>query len=189
MSSADVEKRYIDLVGTVRSAVKIPLAVKLGPQFSNLANFVPRLKQAGADGVVLFNRFLEPDIDLESLRFSPQLVLSSRHEMRAALRWIAILRDQVSMSLGATGGIHFPEDVIKLLCVGADACLVTSTLLRHGVEYVSEMLRAIQEWLDTREYESVEQLKGSMSYGNCADSGNLERANYMKAIVAYTATI
>jgi dihydroorotate dehydrogenase (fumarate) len=189
LTSAEAEKRYVDLVATVRSAVKIPLAVKLGPQFSNLANFVPRLAQAGANGVVLFNRFLEPDVDLETLRFSPQLVLSSRHEMRAALRWIAILRDQVSMSLGATGGIHFPEDVIKLLCVGADACLVTSTLLRHGVEYVTEMLRAIQEWLDAREYESVEQLKGSMSYGNCADSGNLERANYMKAIVTYTATI
>ncbi len=187
LSSADVEKRYVDLVATVRSAVKIPLAVKLGPQFSNLSNFVPRLAEAGANGVVLFNRFLEPDIDLETLRFSPQLVLSSRHEMRAALRWIAILRDQVSLSLGATGGIHFPDDVIKLLCVGADACLVTSTLLRHGIEYVSEMLRAIQEWLDSHEYESVEQLKGSMSYGNCADSGNLERANYMKAIVAYTA--
>lgn len=187
MTSAELEQRYIDLVAVVRDAVKIPVAVKLGTQFSNLTNFVPRLAQAGADGIVLFNRFLEPDIDLESLRLSPQLVLSSRQEMRAALRWIAILRDQVSMSLGATGGIHYPEDVIKLLLVGADACLVTSTLLRHGHEYVDEMLRTIQEWLDSHEYESVEQLKGSMSYGNCPDAGSLERANYMKAIVSYTA--
>jgi dihydroorotate dehydrogenase (fumarate) len=187
MTSVDVESRYVDLVATVRAAVKVPLAVKLGPQFTSLSNFVPRLVAAGANGVVLFNRFLEPDIDLEALRFSPELVLSSHHEMRAALRWIAILRDQVHASLGATGGIHYPEDVLKLLLAGADACLVTSTLLRHGVEYVKEMLRTIQEWLDANEYESVAQMKGSMSYGNCADAGNLERANYMKAIVAYTA--
>jgi dihydroorotate dehydrogenase (fumarate) len=187
MTSADVEWRYIDLVATVRDAVKIPIAVKIGSQFSNLTNFIPRLVQAGASGVVLFNRFLEPDIDLESLRITPHLVLSHRHELRAPLRWIAILRDQVKISLAATSGIHYPEDVIKLLLVGADVCMMTSTLLRHGVEYVSEMLAAIQNWLDEHEYESVEQLKGSMSYGNCPDAGNLERANYMKAIVSYTA--
>ncbi len=188
MTANDVEQRDLDLVATVHDAVKIPVAVKIGPQFSNLTNFVPRLAKAGANGVVLFNRFLEPDIDLELLRLSPQLALSNRHENRAPLRWIAILRDQVAISLGATSGIHFPEDVIKLLLVGADACLITSTLLRHGMEYASEMLCAVQEWLDEHEYESVEQLKGSMSYGNCPDSGNLERANYMKAIVSYTAS-
>jgi dihydroorotate dehydrogenase (fumarate) len=187
LSSADVEWRYTDLVASVHDVVQIPIAVKLGPQFSNLSNFVPRLAQAGASGVVLFNRFLEPDIDLETLRIMPSLVLSNRHELRAPLRWIAILRDQVSLSLAATSGIHYPEDVIKLLLVGADACMITSTLLRHGIEYVGEMLTAIQKWLDEHEYESVEQLKGSMSYGNCPDSGNLERANYMKAIVSYTA--
>ena len=187
MSSADVEQRYIDLVSTVRGAVRIPLAVKIGAQFSNLTNFVPRLVRAGANGVVLFNRFLEPDIDLEKLQITPQLVLSNRHELRLPLRWIAILRDQVSISLAATSGIHYPEDVIKLLLAGADVCMLTSTLLRHGAEYVSEMLDAIQNWLDAHEYASVEQLKGSMSYGNCPDSGNLERANYMKAIVSYTA--
>jgi dihydroorotate dehydrogenase (fumarate) len=187
MTSADVERRYIELVATVHDAVEIPIAVKIGSQFSNLTNFIPRLAQAGASGVVLFNRFLEPDIDLETLRITPQLVLSNRHELRAPLRWIAILRDQVSISLAATSGIHYPEDVIKLLLVGADACMITSTLLRHGVEYVSEMLNAIQSWLDAKEYESVEQLKGSMSYCNCPDAGNFERANYMKAIVSYTA--
>lgn len=188
MTSADVEWRYLDLVSTVHDAVKIPIAVKIGQQFSNLTNFVPRLGHAGASGVVLFNRFLEPDIDLETLSITPSLVLSNRHELRAPLRWIAILRDQVSLSLAATSGIHYPEDVIKLLLVGADACLIASTLLRHGVEYVGEMLRVIQNWLDEHEYESVEQLKGSMSYGNCPDSGSLERANYMKAIVSYTAS-
>jgi dihydroorotate dehydrogenase (fumarate) len=187
MSAADVEYRYTDLVATVHDAVQIPVAVKIGQQFSNLTNFVPRLAKAGAKGVVLFNRFLEPDVDLETLRITPSLVLSNRHEMRAPLRWIAILRDQVSMSLAATSGIHYPEDVIKLLLVGADVCMITSTLLRHGVEYVGEMIPAIQKWLDEHEYESVEQMKGSMSYGNCPDSGSLERANYMKAIVSYTA--
>lgn len=187
MTSADVEWRYIDLVAMVCDAVKIPVAVKIGSQFTNLTNFIPRLAQAGAKGVVLFNRFLEPDIDLETLRITPQLVLSNRHELRAPLRWIAILRDQISISLAATGGIHYPEDVIKLLLVGADVCMITSTLLRHGVEYVGEMLTAIRKWLDENGYNSMEQLKGSMSYGNCPDSGNLERANYMKAIVSYTA--
>ena len=124
-----MEWRYLDLVATVRHAVQIPVAVKIGSQFTNLTNFVPRLAEAGANGVVMFNRFLEPDIDLETLRITPHLVLSHRHELRAPLRWIAILRDQISISLAATSGIHFPEDVIKLLLVGADVCMVTSTLL------------------------------------------------------------
>jgi dihydroorotate dehydrogenase (fumarate) len=187
MSAIDVECQYTELVATVREVVSIPIAVKLGCQFTNLTNFVPRLAQAGARGVVLFNRFQEPDIDLEKLQTVPSLVLSNRHELRAPLRWIAILRDQVSLSLGATSGIHYPEDVIKLLLVGADACLITSTLLRQGAPYVAEMLNAIQTWLDKHEYESVEQLKGSMSYGNCPNAGQYERANYMKAIVSYTA--
>jgi dihydroorotate dehydrogenase (fumarate) len=187
MSPADVEQRYIDLVATVSDVVTIPVAVKIGAQFTSLANFIPRLAKAGAQGVVLFNRYLEPDIDLDLLQITPRLALSNRNELRLPLRWIAILRDQVSISLGATSGIHYPDDVIKLLLVGADACMVTSTLLRHGVEYVVEMLKALQEWLDAKEYESVEQLQGSMSYGNCPDCGNLERANYMKAIVSYTA--
>jgi dihydroorotate dehydrogenase (fumarate) len=187
LSAADVESQYIDLVATVHDVVTIPIAVKLGAQFTNLTNFIPRLAQAGAKGVVLFNRFLEPDIDLEKLQITPSLVLSYRDELRLPLRWIAILRDQVSLSLAATSGIHYPEDVIKLLLVGADVCMITSTLLRHGVEYVAEMLKAIQLWLDEHGYESVEQLKGIMSYGNCPNSGQYERANYMKAIVSYRA--
>jgi dihydroorotate dehydrogenase (fumarate) len=187
LTAADVELQYIDLVAGVRDVVSIPIAVKIGPQFSSLCNFIPRLAQAGADGVVLFNRFLEPDIDLEILKIIPQLVLSSRHELRSPLRWIAILRDQVEISLAATSGVHFPEDVIKLLLVGADVCMLTSSLLKHGVGYVTELIDHVQNWLDLRGYESVEQMKGSMSYGNSPDAGNFERANYMKAIVSYTA--
>jgi dihydroorotate dehydrogenase (fumarate) len=187
MTSADVESRYIDLVATIRQAVTIPVAVKIGAQFTNLSNFVTQLAQVGVNGVVLFNRYLEPDIDLTSLQITPQLVLSSRHELRLPLRWIAILRDQLSISLAATSGAQYPEDVIKLLLVGADVCMIASALLKHGVGYVSELTREVQNWLDVNDYDSVEQLKGSMSYGNCPDSGQLERANYMKAITSYTA--
>jgi dihydroorotate dehydrogenase (fumarate) len=186
-TSAEVEARYIDLVATVRQSVTVPVAVKIGAQFTNVSNFVSRLAKAGANGVVLFNRYLEPDIDLQSLQVTPQLVLSSRHELRSPLRWIAILRDQLSISLAATSGAHYPEDVIKLLIVGADVCMIASTLLKHGVDYVSELTRELQNWLDLNGYDSVDQLKGCMSYGNCPDSGQLERANYMKAITSYTA--
>ena len=187
VTSAEVEARYIDLVATVRQSVTIPVAVKIGAQFTNVANFVARLAKAGANGVVLFNRYLEPDIDLQSLQITPQLVLSTRHELRLPLRWIAILRDQLAISLAATSGAHYPEDIIKLLIVGADVCMIASSLLKHGVDYVSELTRELQNWLDVNGYESVDQLKGSMSYGNCPDSGQLERANYMKAITSYTA--
>jgi dihydroorotate dehydrogenase (fumarate) len=186
MTSADVERRYTDLVAAVCDVVEIPVAVKIGSQFSNLTNFVPRLAKAGASGVVLFNRYLEPDIDLESLSVVPQLVLSNRHEIRGPIRWIAILRDQVSISLAATSGIHYPEDAIKLLLVGADVCMMTSALLKHGVDYVADFLEQLQNWLDLKGYESIEQLKGSMSYGNSPGCGAFERANYMKAIVSYT---
>jgi dihydroorotate dehydrogenase (fumarate) len=187
MTAADVESQYIELVSIVCDVVSIPTAIKIGSQFTNLTNFVPRLAEAGAKGIVMFNRFLEPDFDLEKMQVSPSLVLSNRHELRLPLRWIAILRDQVSLSIAATSGIHYPEDVVKMLLAGADVCMITSTLLRHGIEYAAEMIAAIKAWLDDRGYESVEQLKGSMSYANCPNSGELERANYMKAVVSYTA--
>jgi dihydroorotate dehydrogenase (fumarate) len=187
LTSHDVESQYVELVAAVREVVTIPVAVKLGAQFTNLANFIPRLVSAGADGVVLFNRYLEPDIDLESLKITPQLVLSYRHELRLPLRWIAILRDQVSISIAATTGIHESHDAIKALLVGADACMLTSALLKRGVDYAAVLIQEIQHWLDLNDYASLEQLKGSMSYGNCPDAGALERANYMKAIASYTA--
>jgi dihydroorotate dehydrogenase (fumarate) len=186
-SAADVEERYLDLVASVRHSVSIPVAVKIGAQFTNLANFVHRLAEAGADGVVLFNRYLEPDIDLTTLRIQPQLAYSTRHELRLPLRWIAILRDQTPISFAATSGIHQAEDVVKLLLAGADVCMLASSLLKRGVDHAAGVIARLQEWLDVNGYESVEQLKGSMSYGNCPDSGQLERANYMKALVSYSA--
>jgi dihydroorotate dehydrogenase (fumarate) len=187
VTAGEVEARYVDLVGLVRQAVSIPLAVKIGAQFSSLPNFAARLAQAGAKGLVLFNRYLEPDIDLHTLQVAPHLVLSNRHELRLPMRWNAILRDQLEISLAASSGMHYSEDIIKLLLAGADVCMMTSALLKQGPGYVGELLEQLTNWLDVNSYQSVEQLKGSMSYGNSPDSGEWERANYMKAIVSYTA--
>ena len=187
LTAADVEKQYVDLVASVREAISIPLSVKLGQNFTALPHFAHQLMEAGADGLVLFNRYLEPDIDLQSLQVVPQLVLSNRHELRAPLRWIAILRDQLPISLAATSGVHFAEDVIKLLLAGADVVMMTSALLKHGMSYVSELTEQLRDWLDVNEYKSVEQLKGSMSRENCPNPNELDRANYMKALVSFTA--
>lgn len=188
VTSLEIETRYADLVAIVCESASIPIAVKIGSQFTNLTNFVPRLAAAGASGVVLFNRYLEPDIDLEHLRVTPELVLSSRHEIRLLLRWIAILRDQTPLSIAATSGVHEPQDALKLLLAGADVCMVASALLKRGADQATRLIDGIREWLVAQEYDSVEQLKGSMSYGNCADAGALERINYMKALNSYTAS-
>jgi dihydroorotate dehydrogenase (fumarate) len=186
MASDTVEQRYLDLVAAVKANLSIPLAVKIGAAFSGLPNFARRLVDAGADGLVLFNRWLEPDIDLETLEFKPQLVLSSRHELRLPLRWIAILRDQLSASLAATSGVHYTEDAVKALLVGSDVIMLASVLLQRGPEYISQLLSELKFWLEEREYASVQQLKGSMSRIHCSDPSALERANYMKALVSYT---
>ena len=141
---------------------------------------------AGADGLVLFNRYLEADIDLETLSFKPDLVLSNRHEARVPIRWIAILRDQLSASLAATSGVHRMQGAVKLLLAGADVAMMASVLLKKGPQVLATMLEEVREWLVENEYNSVEQLKGSMSRGNCPDPGALERANSMQALTEYT---
>lgn len=186
MSGADVEDQYLELVASVKESLSIPLAVKMGPYFSGLPRFATQLVNAGVEGLVLFNRFLEPDVDLEALEFRPTLQLSTRNELRLPLRWIAILRDQVDASLAATSGVHFTEDVIKALLVGADAVMMASVLLQRGPSYLKQMLQEMQSWLEEKEYESVEQLKGSMSRIHCSDPSELERSNYMKALISYT---
>jgi dihydroorotate dehydrogenase (fumarate) len=186
MSSVDVEDRYVELLAAVKESLSIPLAVKIGPFFSGLPRFAAQLEKAGAEGLVLFNRFLEPDVDLEELQFRPNLHLSTRNELRLPLRWIAILRDQVSASLAATSGVHFTEDVIKALLVGADVVMMASVLLQRGPGYLKQMLEELESWLEEKEYESVEQLKGSMSRIRASDPSELERANYMKALISYT---
>ncbi len=186
MEGSEVEQRYIDLVAEVRQSVKIPVAVKIGSQFSSIPNMAFRLVTAGADGLVLFNRYLEPDIDLESLQIVPDLVLSHRHEVRLPLRWIAILRDQLKCSLAATSGIHDSLNVIRVLLVGADVAMMTTELLKRRPTYLVPILSELTTWLAENDYQSVAQLKGSMSRANCPNPSMLERANYMKALATYT---
>lgn len=183
-----VESRYVELVTEVRQSVGIPLAVKIGPFFSSLPNMAQRLQQAGADGLVLFNRFLQPDIMLETLKVAPHLVLSNSDELRLPLRWIAILRPQLFISLGGNSGVHRPEDVLKLLLAGADATLLASALYKHGPSYLKTLLDGVRSWMEEREYESVEQMKGSLSRENAPDPAAFERANYIKTLVSFTSS-
>ena len=185
-SGTAVEQRYVDLVESVTSQVSIPVAVKVAPYFSAFANMAARLHKAGASGLVLFNRFLQPDIALEELEVSPHLVLSTSDELRLALRWIAILRGRVDASLAATGGAHTPEDVLKLLLAGADCVMLASSLLTKGPAHVDTLVRGVQAWMTEREYESVAQMKGSLSQQSCPDPDAFERANYMRALQSYS---
>jgi dihydroorotate dehydrogenase (fumarate) len=185
-TSAEVESRYVELVESVTRQVSIPVAVKVAPYFSAMANMAARLAKAGARGLVLFNRFLQPDIVLEELEVAPHLVLSTSDELRLALRWIAILRGRVDVSLAATGGAHTPDDVLKLLLAGADCVMLASSLLTRGPNHVGTLVRGIEAWMREREYSSVAQLKGSLSQASCPDPDAFERANYMKALKSYT---
>ena len=181
-----VEKRILEVVRAVRAEVRIPVAVKLGPFFTALAHLAARLVVAGADGLVLFNRFVQPDIDLETLAIVPQLQLSTRDELLLPMRWIAILHGRVPISLAATSGVHEVEDVVKVLLAGADVAMTASALIRHGPERLSQLLAGLAAWLDEHEYESVEQLKGSMSQASCPDPAAFERASYMRALVSFS---
>jgi len=171
----------------VKANVTIPVAVKLSPFFSNMANMAKRLDEAGANGLVLFNRFYQPDIELESLEVKPNILLSTPMAMRLPLRWIALLYGQLNASLAATSGIHRASDALKMLMAGADVTMLCSTLLRHGIPQIAAIERDMIDWMDEREYESVEQLKGSLSQKNCAEPAAFERAQYMKALTGYTA--
>jgi dihydroorotate dehydrogenase (fumarate) len=185
-NSVAVEQRYVELVESVTRQVKLPVAVKVAPFFSAMANMASRLTKAGASGLVLFNRFLQPDILLEELEVSPHLMLSTSDELRLALRWIAILRGRVDASLAATGGAHTPDDVLKLLLAGADCVMLASSLLTKGPSHVGTLVRGVEAWMAEREYTSVTQMKGSLSQQSCPDPGAFERANYMKALQSYT---
>jgi len=185
VSGADVEARYLELVAAVRESIHVPLAVKIGPYFSSLPDMARRLVEAGAGGLVLFNRFLEPDIDLDAMAVVPTLHLSTSEELRLPLRWIAVLRGQLGCSLGASTGVHRAEDALKLLLAGADVTMMASALLRRGPARVGEIRDGIAAWLTEREYEGVEQLKGSMSQRAVPDARAYERANYMKALTGY----
>ena len=185
-SAAEVERRYLDLVADVRAQTALPLAVKVGPYFSAMGNMAVRLVEAGADGLVLFNRFLHPDIDLEHLRVVPSVHLSSPREAGLPLRWVALLRDRVRCSIAATSGVAGPEEVLKLLLVGADVTMMASALLRNGPEYVTGVLRGLEAWLEEHEYDSVEQMRGSMRQEASPNPGAFERSQYMRALTRYS---
>jgi dihydroorotate dehydrogenase (fumarate) len=185
-TSTEIEKRYIDLVASVSGIVSIPVAVKVSPYFSAMANMAARLAGAGAAGLVLFNRFVQPDILLDELEVAPHLILSTSDELRLALRWIAILRGRIKASLAATGGAHTPEDVLKLLLAGADCVMLASSLLRKGPNHIATLVNNVEKWLTEREYTSVEQMKGSLSQLSCPDPAAFERTNYMKALTSFT---
>jgi dihydroorotate dehydrogenase (fumarate) len=185
-NSESVEARYIELVKSVAGQVKIPVAVKVAPYFSAMANMASRLARAGASGLVLFNRFLQPDIELDDLQVAPHLVLSTSDELRLALRWIAILRGRVATSFAATGGAHTADDVLKLLLAGSDCVMIASSLLKKGPAHIGALVRGVEAWLAERGYDSVEQMKGSLSQQACPDPDAFERANYMKALKSYT---
>lgn len=185
-SSAELERRALDLVAVVRAAVSLPLAVKIGPGFSAPGHFCRRLVESGADALVLFNRYLRPDVDLERLELVPSLVLSDSYASRIPLQWIGILRGRLPCSLAASSGVHTAEDALKLLLVGADVVMATSALLKHGPGKLRELEAGIRAWMEQHDYTSVEQMKGSLSQANCPDPSAYERANYMRALISYT---
>lgn len=185
MTATDVEERYLDLVHSVRESISIPLAVKIGVSFSALPNMARKLANSGADGLVLFNRFLQPDIDLDTLQVSPHLVLSTSEELRLPLRWMAILRPQLEISLAATTGVHTAADAIKLLLAGADVTMIASALYKHGPSHLTTLIDGLASWLTEKEYDSVEQMRGSLSQMNAPDPDAFERANYIKTLIHF----
>jgi dihydroorotate dehydrogenase (fumarate) len=184
-SGSEVEWRYLELVRAVRQAIGIPLAVKLSPYFSSVANLARQLVEAGANGLVLFNRFYQPDLDLDTLEVSPQLVLSSSEELRLPLRWIAILYRQVPGSLAASTGVHTAADAVKVLMAGADVAMMTSALLRHGAEHLKVVEDGLREWLEGRGMPSVDLLRGLRSQRSVRDPAAWERANYITMLASY----
>jgi dihydroorotate dehydrogenase (fumarate) len=181
-TATEVEQTYLDIVKAVKDAIEIPVAVKISPFFSNLANMTKRFDQAGADGLVLFNRFYQPDIDLDELEIRPNVLLSTPQALRLPLTWIGILYGRVQASLAATSGVHEAQDVIKLLMVGANVTMLCSALLRNGIKHLTHVEQGVRDWMEAHEYESVQQMQGSMSQLRCADPGAFERAQYMRAV-------
>lgn len=185
LTGAEVERMYVDLVRDVRLRVALPLAVKLSHFFSAIPNMAHQLDRAGADGLVLFNRFYQPDLDVERLEVVPNLTLSTSTELRLRLRWVAILFGQVDVDLAVTGGVHTAEDVLKAVMAGAAATMMTSALLRHGVEHFTRVESALRAWMEEHEYESIRQMRGSMSSAAVAEPAAFERANYLKVLRSY----
>ncbi len=185
-SGEEVEQRYLQLLTDLRQHISIPVTMKLSSQFSSIANMVLKLQQAGAQGVSLFNRFYQPDIDLETLQIKPHLDLSSSMESLLRIRWIALIRGRIDLSIAATGGFHRAEDIIKALLVGADITHLCSVLLQNGPEHIAVLKQELQYWLEEHEYDSVTQMKGSVSKSCAINPAALEHCNYMHIIKSYS---
>ena len=185
VSATQVEQRYIDLVKAVKAEVRIPVAVKLGPYFSSMANMARRLDAAGANALVLFNRFYQPDFDLESLEVVPNLILSNSHELLLRLHWIAVIYGNITADLALTGGVHSATDVVKAMMAGAKVAMMTSALLKRGVTYLDTICTELLIWMGEHEYDSIRQMQGSMSRNAVPQPGAFERANYMKVLSSY----
>ncbi|MDQ2919633.1 MAG: dihydroorotate dehydrogenase-like protein, partial [Verrucomicrobiota bacterium] len=186
LAGAIVEEEYIDIVRTIRAATKIPLAVKLSPYFSNFAHMAAALDSLGIDGLVLFNRFYQPDIDLTKMQVAPNFSLTSPTAMRLPLRWIGILFGHIRASLAATSGVYQANDVLKLILAGADVTMLCSALMRYGINHLQEIEMEIEAWLKEHDYHSLGEIKGRMSQKNCADPSAFERAQYVRGLASYT---
>lgn len=185
LTAQEVEDTYLDILKAVKSEVSIPVAVKLSPFFSSLGNMARRLDQAGADGLVLFNRFYQPDVNLETLEVEPSILLSTPQARRLPLRWIAILHGRIEADLAATSGIHNAYDVLKVLMAGASVTMLCSVLYKQGLHYLKVIAEELASWMEKNEYESVHQLQGSLSQKNCPDPSAFERAQYMRILTSW----
>jgi dihydroorotate dehydrogenase (fumarate) len=185
LTGEQIEQTYLNILQAVKAAVTIPVAIKLSPYFTNLANVAQRLDMAGANALVLFNRFYQPDINLSTLEVEPNVLLSTPQSMRLPMRWIAILYGQVNATLAATSGIYTGQDVLKMLMVGASITMLCSVLLRHGIDQIRLIEQQMREWMAEHEYASVKQMQGSMSQQNCPNPSEFERAQYMRSLQTF----
>lgn len=184
-SGIEIEQSYLDILKAVKADVNIPIALKISPFFSNMANMAKQFADNGADALVLFNRFYQPDIDLEQLEVTPNILLSTPQAMRLPLRWIAILYGRINTDFAATSGIYTGEDVIKMMMVGANVTMIVSALLRHGISYLVDLRSKVVKWMEDHEYQSIKQMQGSMSQINCPDESAFERVQYMRGLQTY----
>jgi dihydroorotate dehydrogenase (fumarate) len=185
VSGEKIEQNYVDLVRHVMANVRIPVAVKFGPYFSSIPNFCRKLDQTGVDGLVMFNRFYQPDFDLETLEVKPNLFLSDSNTLLLRLHWVALLHGHIRADMAVTGGVHTVYGLLKSMMAGAKVAMSTSCLLRYGIDYAAQIIQDLREWMEEHEYESIQQMQGSMSVKHVTNAGVFERANYMKVLSSY----
>jgi dihydroorotate dehydrogenase (fumarate) len=185
ISGSQVEQMYVDLVSQVKASIRIPVAVKIGAYFSSLPNMATRLDKAGANALVLFNRFYQPDFDLENLEVVPNLILSTPHELLLRLNWVAVLFGKIKADMAITGGVHSAVDVLKSMMAGASVAMMTSALLKNGIGHLATVRTELLKWMEEHDYESIHQMQGSMSQRAVADPSAFQRANYVKVLSSY----